>query len=286
MSKMYDKFHRDNKDIIDKLEGSLGVLLDKFNKGIIPGGPDKLNALDLIDAYRTAMELYCKTEDLSFERVKHGESGFDEEVSVKELNGLKAGVVLLTRLAREKLIAADEAVFQSEEGKFILERGYCDEITLKESKKQYYSLSAKAEKVLKNKKLTEKIRSESLTAVVPARLIVEASKWSSLYARRVEFLRRYYTDKREGKEYLLFTLDEAKEMVFGCELGDALEVTYIFAGVFDEQIDEHIDQLKKLSTSGFIDNIVIVVDSVEMLKILEDEGIDSNLTPHISIEQL
>ena len=44
--------------------------------------------------------------------------------------------------------------------------------------------------------------------------------------------------KLNGKS--IITLDEAKEMVFGCEINNSLEVTYTFAGVFDENISEHI----------------------------------------------
>ena len=103
-------------------------------------------------------------------------------------------------------------------------------------------------------------------------MILAADKWSNLYVKRIEILRKYYSRKREGKEYILFTLDESKEMVFGCELSDSLDVKYTFAGVFDEKINEHIDQLKGLANSGRIDNINILIDSQSMAEILENEG--------------
>lgn len=285
MSKEYEKFHRDNKDIVVGLLEVLEVLLVKFDQGIVPGEPEKSDALYMLDVYKDAIELFNKVEAPAFQRIKNQKSTFDEDSSYKELSGLKASISLLMRLGREKLIATDETVFQSDEGKVLLDGNYCDEVVLEGSGKHYYSLSTKAEKALKSKSLIGKIRKEDATAVVPSGLILDADKWSNLYARRVEFLKNYYAKKKEDREYILFTLGEAKEMVFGCELRNSLEVTYTFAGVFDEKIDEHIDQLKGLADSGLIDNFIIVINSKEMAEILECEGIDTKRTPHILIEQ-
>lgn len=42
MNKEYEKFHRDNASIIENLLESLNVLIDKFEKEIVPGEPENL----------------------------------------------------------------------------------------------------------------------------------------------------------------------------------------------------------------------------------------------------
>ena len=286
MNKEYEKFHRDNPDIISNLLDSLEALLDKFEKGIVPGEPLKSDALYMLDVYRDAIEVFNKIETPTFQRNKATKCDFDEDKAYQELAGLKECISLLLRMSREKMIEVEDAAFKSDAGAVLIQGNYCDEVIMDGSGKHYYSLSDKAEKVLKSKNFIGKIKKDNVSAIVPSGLILTAEKWSNLYARRIEFLRNYYSKKREGEEYILFTLDESKEMVFGCELSDSLDVEYTFAGVFDEKIDEHIDQLKGIASSGRIDKISIIIDSKSMAKILEDEGINPKDTPHISIEQL
>lgn len=286
MNKEYEKFHRDNPDIIPNLLDSLEALLDKFEKGIVPGEPLKSNALYMLDVYRDAIEVFNKIETPAFQRNKTTKCDFDEDKAYQELAGLKECISLLLRMSREKMIEVEDAAFKSDAGAVLIQGNYCDEVIMDGSGKHYYSLSDKAEKVLKSKNFIGKIKKDNVSAIVPSGLILTAEKWSNLYARRIEFLRNYYSKKREGEEYILFTLDESKEMVFGCELSDSLDVEYTFAGVFDEKIDENIEQLKGIASSGRIDKISIIIDSKSMAEILEDEGINPKDTPHISIEQL
>ena len=117
-------------------------------------------------------------------------------------------------------------------------------------------------------------------------MILDTKKWGDLYAKRIEVLNTYYAEKKEEKDYILFTLDEAKEMVFGCEINNSLEVTYAFAGVFDENISEHIELLKRYADSGLVDRILIIIHSKEQLASLEKEGINSTNIPRITIEQI
>ena len=286
MNKEYEKFHRENEEIVENLLESLEILGDKFEHGIVPGEPEKSDALYLLDVYKDAIELLNKTETPVFQRIKTDNTLFDEDATYKELSGQNNCISLLLRLSREKIIDIDDLDFHTEAGKVLLQKRFCDEVKLEESGKKYYALSSKAEKTLKSKSIISKIRQENVTAIVPNKIVLDADDWSNLYVRRVEFLKRYYSEQRENKEYILFTLDEAKEMVFGCELNNELDVTYTFAAVFDEKINDQINQLKRLANSGLIDRIVIIIDSKEMAEILEDEGIDEKHTPHISIEQL
>lgn len=286
MSKEYEKFRRENEGILEGLLDSLNVLLDKFNQGIIPGEPEKSDAMYMLDVYGNAIKMFYYSEPPAFQRILTEKVVFDEEASYKELSKVKEGVSLLLRLNREKLIDKDDEVFQSEPGKALVLGNYCDEIIYGESDKHYYSLSSKAEKALKSKSLLRRIRKDNVTAIVPKALILDADKWTNLSARRIELLKRYYDEKEENIEYILFTSDDSREMVFGCELSDSVDVKYTFASIFDEKIDEHISQIKGFADSGHIDNIVMVTDSEDMISLLENEGINEELTPNITIVRL
>lgn len=286
MSKEYEKFYQDYEDMLNDLLESLSVLANKFEEGIVPGEPEKSDALYMIDVYKDAINLFSKVEKSYFRRIKSLKALLDEEKMYHELQGFKESISLMFRLGREKMIIVGDDVFKSKAGKVLIDFGYCDEIILEQSGIHYYALSEKGEKVLKSKKIAEKIRKDVPITVIPGKLILEADKWSNLYVRSIEYLKKYFSEKKDNGEYICFTLDEKKEMVFACELSDSIDVTYYFAVVFDEQIDERIEQLKRLANSGMIDKIVAIVESPEMARMLEDEGIDSNHTPHISIEQL
>ncbi len=285
MNKEYEKFRRNNESIIENLLDSLNILIDKFEHEIVPGEPEKSDVLHMLDVYKDAIEIFNKAEAPAFKRIQPKSEPFDEEAFYHELSGMKDNISLLLRLSREKLIDKNDPWFSTEAGKTLLQDNYCDEVIIESSGKHYYSLSDKAEKAIKSKRVIDRIRNEKGTAVIPSTLILAADKWSNLYARRVEFLNKYYSEKKPGIEYILFTLDDTKEMVFGCELGDAVDITYTFAGVFDEKIDEHIEQLKGLASSECIDHLVIVVDSEQIAGILAENGVDNEHMPHISIDK-
>ncbi len=285
MNNEYEKFCRENKEIIDNLLTSLEILYNKFESGIIPGEPEKSDALYMLDVYKGAIESFYKTENPAFRKIASEKKAFDEKLTIKEISGLQESISLLARLSMEKVISKEDLVFQTLAGKALLNNGYCDELIADESGKNYYILSNKAEKALKNKNVISEIRKENISAIIPNGMIMESDNWSSLYFKRVEFLRKYYSEKRENKEYILFTLDDAKEMVFACELNDSEDVKYSFAAVFDEKIDNHISQLVALSKSGLIDSIEIIIESSDMKELLENEGINEKNTPNISIVQ-
>lgn len=286
MNKEYKEFCRENEGITEELLASLKGLLAKFEKRIVPGEPEKSDALYRLDVYKDAVELFYRTELPVFKRIPAEVKAFDEGNIYKELSAIKGSISILVKLVREKLIAKDDLIFISDAGKALLNGGFCDEIVVDGSQKTYYTLSAKAEKILKNKKFADKIRKEFVTAIIPSGMILESQKWNNIYVKRVEFLKQFYEQSRCDKEYILFTLDDAKEMVFACELDKSEAVNYVFAGIFDEKINDNVNQLIYLSNSGMIDNIEIIIDSPEMENILEEYGIGSKKTPHISIVHL
>ena len=104
MNNEYEKFHQDNPNIISGLLDSLEALLDKFDKGIVPGEPLKSDALYMLDVYRDAIEVFNKIEAPAFQRIKTTKCDFDEDKAYKELAILKECILLLLRLSREKMI--------------------------------------------------------------------------------------------------------------------------------------------------------------------------------------
>jgi hypothetical protein len=238
----------------------------------------------MLDEYKEALEIFYRDETPAFRRIKTEDPSFDEESIYKELSGEREKISLLMRLGREKIIAADDVIFQTDSGKELLQSNYFDEVIFEENRQHYYSLSAKGETVFKSKNLLERIKKDNVMAIVPNRMTVGAEKWNDLYVQRVELLNRYYRNKKANRDYILFALDDNKEMVFGCELNDSIDVTYTFAGIFDNKNFKQIDQLKKLAGSGLIDNIIILIDSNEMDVMLEDA--DVKKTDHIIVENV
>jgi hypothetical protein len=284
MNKEFENFHRDHEDILSGLLENLDALLNKFHRGIVPGEPEKSDALYMLDEYKEALEIFYRDETPAFRRIKTEDPSFDEESIYKELSGEREKISLLMRLGREKIIAADDVIFQTDSGKELLQSNYFDEVIFEENRQHYYSLSAKGETVFKSKNLLERIKKDNVMAIVPNRMTVGAEKWNDLYVQRVELLNRYYRNKKANRDYILFALDDNKEMVFGCELNDSIDVTYTFAGIFDNKNFKQIDQLKKLAGSGLIDNIIILIDSNEMDVMLEDA--DVKKTDHIIVENV
>ena len=94
-------------------------------------------------------------------------------------------------------------------------------------------------------------------------------------------INRYFRLKRENADHIVFSLDETKDMVFGCEMNDSEETVYVFAGIFDEKIDDHISQLKSIADSGLVDNLVILNSSEEGKTLLEGEGLLRSKYPQL-----
>lgn len=282
MNNKAEKFHYENKKMILQLIESLDAILEKFASGITPGGPEKSGALYMLDVYLKFLKKYEDGKLPVFRRFREFKKiEFDEKTSAKELSNLKESIFILIKLGREKIIPSEDEAFTYDAGKTLVNGGYCEEIITGESKTRFYILSEKGEKAIKSKKLLTKLQDDVVSAIVPSEMIYEAAKWSSLYVKRVELINAYYQKYRDSAEHILFSLDDSKEMVFGCEVCDTVGVNYVFAGVFDERIDDHITQLKGLAGSGLIDKIVIVLNSDNRKTLLLDEGLDSEKLPQI-----
>lgn len=275
MNKKTEKFHQENKEMVQKLIECLDVILNKFNLGIIPGEPEKSDALYMLNTYMDFLVKFREEKLPVFKKNKESkETAFDEEVIVNELIGLKSSISLLVKLCREKMVLASDESFSSEEGAILIKEGYCEEISVAKSNQNYFILSEKGEKTIKSKFLLSKLHTKLPTAVIPAGMLVESCQWSELYVRRTELINAYFKRYRDNVEHILFSLDESKEMVFGCEVSDCDEVKYVFAGIFDEKIDNHISQLKGMAKSGLIDELIIVISSADEKSLLVDEGLD------------
>ena len=285
MNNQAEKFHQDNGKMIQQLVESLDAILEKFNEGIIPGEPEKSDAMYMLDTYLDCLIKFKEAKPPAFKKVSDKETKpYDENVSLRELSAIRDSIYLLLKLGREKMLLTDEDVFESEGGRALIEGDYCEEIIAGTSESHYYILSEKGEKAVKSKGLLSEIRKNVCTAVMPQGLLNDSYKWSDLYVRRVEMLNRYYRIKKGSVEHIIFSLDESKEMVFGCEVNDSENVEYVFAGIFDEKIDDHISQIKSIAGSGKVDRLVILNSSDDGRVLLEGEGLNSEDYPQIQYE--
>lgn len=287
MNNQAEKFHQKNGKMIQQLVESLDAILEKFNEGIIPGEPEKSIAMYMLDTYLDCLIKFKAAKPSAFTKISEKETKtFDENLSIGELLSTRESIYLLLRLGREKMIPTDDNDFILNAGKILVEGDYIDEVSTETSENHYYILSKKGEKAVKSKSLMSAIRKEVCTAVLPQSLINDSFKWSDLYVRRVEMLNRYYCKKRRNLEHIIFSLNESNEMVFGCEMNDSEDVEYVFAGVFDEKIDDHILQIKRIVESGKVDRLIILNSSEDGITLLEGEGLNSNDYPQIQYELL
>ncbi len=286
MNNEAERFFQSNGETINQVIESLDALISKIDMGIIPGEPQKSNALFTLSLYLSTLMNYRVSNRPPFEKTIDNKQEFDENSALMELAKNIQCVSLLMRLGREKLIRTDDKAFVSECGKQLLLAGYCDEIVLSGSDVKYYILSEKGEAAIKCKKLLASFRDELATAVMPKGLIKESYKWSNLYVRRVEMINRYFKDRESNAEHIVFTLDESKDMVFGCEINNSTDVNYVFAGIFDEKVEEHIESIKYYMDSGRIDKLIILSSSSEGRVMMEKKGLTEKNYPQIAYEIL
>jgi len=282
MSNQAEKFYQDNSKMIQQLTESLSAILSKFDQGIIPGEPEKSDAMYMLDTYLETLIKFKETKQEAYKKVSPEVArAFDEKIAVKELTNSKVSIYILLKLAREKMMLTSHHLFDTDEGKQFILDGYCDEIIGGAENIHYYILSEKGEKAVKSKTITSSLQNKVCTAVVPQGIINDSFKWSTLYVRRVEMLNKYYRNVKGDAEHIIFSLDETKEMVFGCEIGESTDVIYAFAGIFDEKIDSHMKQLKSIVSSGLVDRLIVLNSSEEGKKLFEGEGLSTADYPQI-----
>ena len=282
MNNQAEKFYQDNSKMIRQLTESLSAILNKFDQGIIPGEPEKSDALYMLDVYLETLIKFKETKQEAFIKVSPEITHtYDEKIAVKELTNSKVSIYLLLKLAREKMVLTNHHLFDSDEGKQFLLDGYCDEIIGGIDNTHYYILSEKGEKAVRSKTITSSLQNTVCTAVVPQGILNDSFKWSTLYVRRVEMLNKYYRNVKGDAEHIIFSLDETKEMVFGCEIGESTDVIYVFAGIFDEKIDSHMKKLKSIVNSGFVDRLIVLNSSEEGKSLFEGEGLSTADYPQI-----
>lgn len=285
MSNVVGQFPFQDKEPAGDLYSGLRGILNRIKAGAGIPQAEREKILLLIDRYVDAL---IKTDQKNFEpylKLTNGTGiSFDEKTVLSELRGRKNCIEILIRMGCEKLIPYDNAILETDEAKFLIEKGYCREIVTDESERCFYVLSSKGNKCFHNKNVTALFKQETKFGVFPSGMISDVSKWSNIYGRRLNMLCDYFNNCRESAEYIVFTLDEAKELAFGCELGDSLKVRYLFACVFDhENKQTDIEQLKGLAGSGLIDELILLVESVtQKEELINEKGLNPQVMPQLS----
>ena len=285
MNSRAEKFRLENNELVQKLYNGLCKLSSNLETNTMPSEGEKESLFDLLGSYIESLKRHEKSNVTMIRRVNDlGADTFDESNVMQELSGLKQSIKLLIRLGCEKMVDVEDILFSEDTGKLLIKSGYCEEIIVEKTGRRYYVLSSKGEKSFRSKTIINQFRKDVNFAVLPTEIIFETSKWSDIYSQRIDLLSFYYKNYRQTSDYIAFTLDELKEMVFGCELEESLDVRYTFACVFDnESKDENVNQLKNLAGSGLIDEILLLVESSEQrMDLVIKDGLDSQLIPQLS----
>ncbi|WP_026653307.1 hypothetical protein [Butyrivibrio proteoclasticus] len=285
MNNQAEIFRQENDEMIMQLIESLDAIIKKFDEGVIPGDPEKADALYMLNKYLDSLIGFKARKMQAFSKVKdNSERKFDEEEIISELLEKKEYLKQLVRIGWEKMIPVNDTELSDGKDSLLVDEGYLDEIVTGSKETHYYVLSNKGEKTLKSKKLFSKIRKDLSTSVIPQAVVNESFKWSNLYVRRVEMINEYFKRLRGNAEHIIFSLDNSKDMVFGCEVDGSADVNYVFAGIFDEKIDEHISKLKGIANSGLVDQIIILNSSEDGRALLEGEGLNTKALSNIRYE--
>ena len=285
MNNQAEKFREENGEMISQLIESLDAIIKKFDEGVIPGDPEKADALYMLNKYLDSLIGFKARKVQAFNKVRdNSERQFDEEETITELLEKKEYLKQLVRIGWEKMIPAEDAELSDGKDNLLIKEGYLDEIATGPQEKHYYVLSNKGEQTLKSKKLFSKIHKDLSTSVIPQAVVNESFNWSNLYVRRVEMINEYFRRLRGNAEHIIFSLDNSKDMVFGCEVDGSVDVNYVFAGIFDEKIDEHISKLKGIANSGLVDQIIILNSSEDGKALLEREGLNTKALSNIRYE--
>jgi DNA-binding PadR family transcriptional regulator len=287
MNNENERFFLKNGEVIRQLTECLDVIVEKFESGKIPGDPEKSNAIYAVNQYLEAITDFKTKKQSILNRLNVRTSEpFEEKKAFIELAQKKHIIKALMRIGREKMILTDDPEMLNEELRILVDKGYCDEISISNGSRHYYILSEKGEQALRNKELLAKFRSEVSSAVMPATFVYEASNWTNLYLRRTEMIHKYFQINRNNVNHVIFTTDESKEMVFGCEIDNSVDVNYVFAGIFDERIEEHVEKIKNILNSGHIDQITILNSSDDGKIMLEQAGLEPGRYPQVQFEMV
>ncbi len=275
------------EELKDLLIGSLKEIIDIYENGIIPGNPEKSKALNLIEAYKETVHNQGSSDKSLLKIIKSsGKTTFNERTVLRELSGLNKGIILLIRLYFEKLIPANDQEFSSEYGKKLINGGYVDEVVKEEGGIHYYILSNKGRHVISKNDLLNKMYQNGgdNPFVLPKMLDSDINEWTSLYVERLILLNRYFQNYQDSISHLIFSLGTSKEMIFGCKIDGSTETRYYFAGIFNDNKNDDISNLKEILSSGNIDRMIVIVDTETKKKELVASGLDPVVFPQISYE--
>lgn len=275
MSKTIEEFLVENENLYGQLIDIFERIEAKYSVNSFPNEQERAEATELLKQYRNALIHFHPEIEPEFRYGKKNKNLPFRELSVIREMSEKKHIELLLRLTRERMLSADDCDFATEEGADLLEQGYCDEIVTKQDQKRYYIPSAKAEQVLRNRRVSANIRKSVVSAIIPEKMLCGNCEWSELRFKRTALLEKYY-HKNKYVNYMLFSLDESQDLIFGCLVSNSIEIEYSFAAVFDEKVDEQIVRLKEIINSNEIDRVIIVVESVDIIDMLREKGISED----------
>ena len=287
MNKTSEKFHRENEILINQLIERLSSIFESVSHEKAPVEADKEEAINLLNAYMDSLNSFMKQKSVAFKRLQE-KTGikFDEKESEIELIGYRDIIALLVKLCREKMIPADDLEVNNSSGEVFFEKGYCEKIRLIDQEKDYYILTEKSEKTLRNKALMMKLREEMASAIIPVSIVDDTSNWSDLYVQRMAIINDFFRQKKSGAEYVSFSLGETKDMVFACEISGNIESVYYFAGIFDENIGSNVQQLANIADSGLLDSLTVITTSESAEKELIERGLNPDKMTQVLFERI
>ena len=278
-----NSFTSNQYEIIERLINSLDVLIERLEDGVIPNKYEKERALLDLSEYTELIDKCAEGGLIPFKRVvAHGASEFISELTKEEVVGLRTRLTVLYRLARERIIEVNDSQIESEDGKLLIQKGYCEEIEIDDS--HYFILSEKALRLLTDRNMMSELKESSPEALIPACIISDSKTWTYLYIKRLILIHKYFVLNGEPMPYMVFSLqDSSPDMLFGCEISNNADICYVFAGIFDDRASEQIKILIEIARCGLIDRLVVCVEEKKDEERLIKNGISPETVSQIQV---
>ena len=256
------KNNRTTEEIKNSLFPALDMLLTILRIGSLPDEELNLRIRTLLKEYIDALD---HEQEL---RKRIGTVTFADCPSIKltehdvinELSGNKENIIILNKIALQKLIPCDSPDISGTTLKRLEEKGYIAKVSVQTPMVtgEYYTLASKGGMCISRKKLADKLIRSSNEIRVPMGLYHAPEKWSAAAFCKTAMISAYF-QAAGVMDYFIFFAPGKGNTAIGCEISNAAEIRYIMAAVEEpNEIKQDISYIKNAVASKEVAGIKIV----------------------------
>ncbi|MEG0836232.1 MAG: hypothetical protein RR413_12400, partial [Christensenellaceae bacterium] len=120
-----------------------------------------------------------------------------------------------------------------------------------------FALTTKGWNWMKSKNFQKK--SQNSLPTFPTLVGIETNFWNELSFRRAKLIHDYYNEYPTTYGYIMFAFPQNKQLLFGCEISETVEVSYVCPYVFNEApLKKDVDTLCEILNTSKVKVLTIV----------------------------